>query len=83
MKKKSNLRVINRGAVRYDISGNMRSMVRRIESGEIRPRDVVILTSETSKNNASPSIAMHHFGFGTVADIHWMLATAQTRIEPS
>lgn len=83
MKTKSNLRVINRGNVRYDISGSMRSLVRRIERGEIQPRDVVILTRETAANNASPCVGMHHYGFGSVEDIHWMLATAQTRIQPS
>ncbi len=76
------LRAIDRGT-RYDITGKMRSLIRRIESGEIQARDVVIITRETTEQrNCSPYIGMHHFGFGSVEDIHWMLATAQGRIEP-
>ena len=48
----------------------------------MQPRDVIVLTSETYQNNSSPDVTMHHFGMGTVADMHWMLATAQRRIEP-
>lgn len=79
---KPKLRAIDRGT-RYDITGKMRSLIRRIESGEIQPRDVVIVTRETTeRRNCSAYVGMHHFGFGSVEDIHWMLATAQGRIQP-
>jgi hypothetical protein len=81
MPRPSKLRAVNQGT-RYDITGNMRALVREIERGEIQPRDVVILTRETARLNASPKVGMRHYGFGTVEDIHWMLATAQGRIEP-
>jgi hypothetical protein len=81
MKKRSNLRVIDRGT-RYDMSGNLRALVRSIESGVIYPRDVIVLTSQIVRNNASKTVTMHHFGHVTVQDIHWMLATAAGRIEP-
>lgn len=76
------LRVINRGT-RYDVAGNLRRLLREIESGEIKPHDVVILTTQTVRNNASPTVTMHHYGTGTAENIHWMLATAQHRIEPA
>jgi hypothetical protein len=82
MKKISKLRVIDRGT-RYDVSGKLRRLVRQIESGEIKPRDVIVLTTETVRNNAGPRIIMHHYGTGTEADMHWILATAQNRIEPA
>ena len=82
MKKRSNLRVIDRGT-RYDVIGKLRTLVREIERGEVKPRDVIVLTTETYQNNTGPRVIMHHFGTGTEADMHWMLATAQTRIEPS
>ena len=82
MKKRNNLRVIDRGT-RYDVSGNLRRLVRQMESGEVKPRDVVILTTQTTRNNASPTVTLHHFGCGSTEDIHWMLATAKNRIEPA
>lgn len=82
MKKPSKLRVIDRGT-RYDVSGKLRSFLREIESGEVKPRDVIVLVTETVCNNAGPRVIMRHYGNGTESDMHWMLATAQGRIEPS
>jgi hypothetical protein len=79
---KSKLRVIDRGT-RYDVTGNIRRLVRQMESGEVKPRDVVILTTQTIRNNASATVTMHHFGKGSTEDVHWMLATAQNRVEPA
>jgi hypothetical protein len=81
MKKIAKLRVIDRGT-RYDVSGPLRRLVRQIERGEIKPRDVIVLTTQTVRINASPTVTMHHFGTGTESDMHWMLRTAQGRIEP-
>lgn len=81
-KKRTNLRVIDRGT-RYDVSGKLRAFVREIERGGINPRDVIILSRETIRNNASARVDMRHFGTGSTEDLHWMLATAQNRIEPS
>jgi hypothetical protein len=76
------LRVIDKGT-RYDVSTPLRRLVRQIESGEIKPRDVVIVTAQYTAKNASPAITLHHFGSGSVPDLHWMLATAQNRIQPA
>ena len=78
----SKLRVIDRGT-RYDVSKPLRRLIREIERGEVHPRDVIVLTSQTLKNNASPTITMHHFGMGSTEEMHWMLATAQNRIQPA
>ena len=78
----TNLRAINEGT-RYDVTGSLRKLIRRIESGEVKPRDVVVVTRESVKSNASCQVILHHFGTGTTEDIHWMLATAQNRIEPA
>lgn len=78
---KAKLRVINRGT-RYDITGKMRTLIRHFESGEIDLRDVAIVTRETRQNNASPTVILHHYGYGSVEDLHWMLSTAMGRIEP-
>ena len=76
------LRAIDKGT-RYDVSEPLRRLVRQIERGEVQPRDILVITSQTLQNNASPTITMHHFGMGSVPDMHWMLATAQNRIEPA
>lgn len=81
-KKRTKLRVINVGT-RYDVSGKLRAFIREIESGEINPRDVIVLSRETIRNNASARVDMRHYGTGSTEDLHWMLATAQNRIEPS
>jgi hypothetical protein len=47
MKKKAKLRAIDRGT-RYDITGKMRNLIRTIERGEIKPRDIIILTRESN-----------------------------------
>ena len=75
------LRAIDRGT-RYDITGKMRRLIHRIESGEIVPRDVLVVTSESCGPNRSNTIILHHMGFGSTEEIHWMLATAKGRIEP-
>jgi hypothetical protein len=82
MMRKKTLRVINQGT-RYDITGNLRSFTRRIENGEIVTRDLLIVTREFVKNNASPKVILHHYGNGSVEDIHWMLSTAMNRLEPA
>jgi hypothetical protein len=82
MAKKSNLRVIDKGT-RYDVSGNLRSLTREIESGKISPRDVIVLTREAVANNVSCRIGMRHFGTGSTEELHWMLSTALNRIEPA
>ena len=71
---------INRGT-RYDITGNMRRLVRRMESGEFKPCDVLVITTERIQNNTIPEVTLHHFGTSTVGEIHWMLASAQGTIE--
>lgn len=81
-RRKTNLRVIDRGT-RYDVTGGLRGLVRQIESGEVKPRNVVVVTTQILKNNASPAVTVHHFGQGTTEDIHWMLLTAQNRLEPA
>lgn len=81
MRKHSKLRVIDRGT-RYDVTGCLRGFLREIERGEINPRDVIVVATETLRNNAGPRVHMRHYGTGTEADMHWMLATAQGRIEP-
>ena len=78
---KSSLRAINKGT-RYDITGKMRNLIRRIESGEIAPRDILVVTSEPTGPNRSNKIILHHMGFGSTEEIHWMLSTAKGRIEP-
>lgn len=82
MKKRSTLRIIDRGT-RYDMSGKLRAIVREIETGEIKPRDVIVLYREPFKNNHSARVGMRHFGTGSTEDLHWMLATAKNRIEPA
>jgi len=58
-------------------------LVRDMESGDIQPRDVIVLTRETVRPNVSAKVGMYHYGYGSVEELHWMLATAQNRIEPS
>jgi hypothetical protein len=78
----SGIRAIDNGT-RYDITGNLRRLTRDIENGEISPRDVVIVATETTEMNKSATIILRHYGNGTIEDIHWMLSTAKNRIEPS
>lgn len=78
----ANLRRIDQGT-KYDISMGVRQLIRKIETGEIRPRDVVILTRESVALNKSCKVGMFHFGTGSNEDIHWMCATAKNRVEPS
>jgi hypothetical protein len=78
---KAKLRAIDRGT-RYDITGMMRNLVRRIENGEINPRDVAIVTREATGPNQSCEVILHHYGTASTEELHWMLATAQGRIEP-
>lgn len=82
MRKPTKIRAINKGT-RYDVSRPLRRLVRQIESGEVEPRDVIVLTSQYMQTNASPTVTLHHFGYGSVAEMHWMLSTAQNRIEPA
>lgn len=81
MSRRAKLRAIDQGT-RYDVAGKLRGIVRQIESGEMEARDVILLTREC-ENNRIPTVTMHHFGNGTIENIHWMLSTAQRRIEPS
>lgn len=74
------LRAIDKGTV-YDVTGRMRSLVRRIESGEIRATDVIIVTHDAEKGYTG--ITTHHYGPSSVEKSHWMLATALNRIEPA
>lgn len=76
------LRVIDQGT-RYDLTGCMRGLIRRIESGEIMARDIVVLTREPVSPNRSCTVTLHHYGTGSTEDIHWMLSTAKNRIEPA
>lgn len=76
------LRAINEGT-NYDITGNMRKLIRRIENGEIAPRDVLVVTREIVSNNMSCKVVLHHYGPGSTEEIHWMLSTAKNRIEPA
>jgi hypothetical protein len=82
MKYNSKLRVIDHGT-RYDISGKLRAIVRRIETGELTPRDVVVVTRALPIEQPGGKVELWHLGTGTIADVHWMLRTAQNRIEPS
>ena len=75
------LRVIDQGT-RYDITGKLRMLTRKIERGEIKPRDLLVITTETIRNNSSPMVMLHHYGQGSTENIHWMLSTAANRIEP-
>jgi hypothetical protein len=77
------LRAIDQGT-RYDVTGCMRGLIRRIERGEINPSDVLILTREVVKPySSSCRVGLHHYGPGTIEQIHWMLTTAKNRIEPA
>lgn len=75
------LRAIDRGT-RYDIAGCLRGLVREIESGEIKPRDVVVITRESLANNKSCKVGLRLYGTGSTEDVHWMLSTAKARVEP-
>jgi hypothetical protein len=82
MKKKAKLRAIDRGT-RYDITGKMRNLIRTIERGEIKPRDIIILTRESNGSGLQQKTGMYHFGAGDEQVMHWMLSTAKNRIEPA
>jgi len=79
---RSKLRAINHGT-RYDVIGNLRSLVREMETGKIAPRDVVVITREGLTPNKSCKVGVHHFGTGSTEDIHWMISTAKNRVEPA
>jgi hypothetical protein len=79
---KAKLRVINQGT-RYDVIGNMRKLVRKMEDGKIAPRDVVVITREPLQVNASCEVMLYHYGTGSTEDIHWMMTTAKNRVEPA
>ena len=76
------LRAIDRGT-RYDITGRMRKIIRDIENGEIKPRNVLVITTESNGTNCMPKVVLYHLGPGLIEEAHWMLSTAKTRIEPS
>jgi hypothetical protein len=80
--RRGGLRAINQGT-RYDVSGKLRNIVRSIESGEIAPRDVIVITREIAGRNKSCKVGLFHFGTGSTEDVHWMLSTAKNRVEPS
>jgi hypothetical protein len=79
---RSKLRVINRGTY-YDVVGNLRKLVREIEAGKIKPRDVVVITRESVQLNKSCKVGLFHYGTGSTEEVHWMVSTAKNRVEPA
>lgn len=75
------LRAIDKGTL-YDVPGKLRRFVRKIEQGQIDPRDVVVITRESVGPNRSCKVGMYHFGSASTESVHWMIATALGRIEP-
>ena len=80
-KRKSKLRAIDQGTYR-DLTGSLRRLTRQIDRGEFgKVRDVSVILS--TENGGGVEVKGWHFGAGSRADVHWMIATAKNRLEPA
>lgn len=80
---KAKLRAIDRGT-RYDVTGNLRRFVRRIESGDLQDAtDVLVIARCHRPPDGRKRVEIHHFGSATIEEMHWMVSTAKNRYEPA
>jgi hypothetical protein len=81
MKKKASIRAIDQG-MRYDVKGNMRRFVRRVENGDLQDiTDIVVVTRRITPPDGQRSIEVFHCGTGTLETAHWMMDSAKRKIE--
>lgn len=80
--RKAKRRAIDKGT-RYDISGNLRRLVRRIENGDLQNvTDVVFVTRTMKSPDGVRRVDVYHCGSGSVEEAHWMMESASNRITP-
>jgi len=79
--KSARLRAIDQGT-RYDIIGNMRKFVRRLEQGELKNvKEVIVITRMISPPEGTRSFDVWSAGNGSVETAHWMMESAKRMLE--
>ena len=75
------IRAIDQGT-RYDISGNLRKFVRRLEQGQLKNvKEVIVLTRMISPPDGIRTLEVWSAGETSVESAHWMMESAKRRIE--